>query len=76
MTLNNKALFEDTQGSKFGSAKFAERVHFNQRKLSCDLKPQYDFIVAGPVRPARRVAGRPAGLAKQSASRRPYRSRK
>ena len=29
------------------TAEFAERVRLNQRKLSFDLKPQYDFIVCG-----------------------------
>src|ERR1700720_2901751 len=29
------------------TAEFAERVRLNQRKLSSDLKPQYDFIVCG-----------------------------
>jgi choline dehydrogenase len=32
-------------------ADFAERARFNQRKLSSDLKPQYDFIVCGSVLP-------------------------
>jgi choline dehydrogenase len=33
--------------SGFPAADFAERVRANQRKLSSELKPQYDFIVCG-----------------------------
>ena len=37
----------DFERSPAAAADFAERARFNQRKLSSDLKPQYDFIVCG-----------------------------
>jgi hypothetical protein len=41
----------DFERSSEAAADFAERARFNQRKLSSDLKPQYDFIVCGSVLP-------------------------
>ena len=41
----------DFERSPEAAADFAERARFNQRKLSSDLKPHYDFIVCGSVLP-------------------------
>jgi hypothetical protein len=43
----------EREASYHHTAEFAERVRLNQRELAANLKPQYDFIVCGAVRPDR-----------------------